>query len=490
MKNSGMNQVTGLNSLSRGERLSPSDVEPESLLAVGGTSFEPIRLVEAEISRPLSRLSAVDPRNRRRYRRVLALVRLHGEPLGFAPLSLGEGDLSPQEYADQIWRALRDEINSHLRRDGLPEMTGLDAAGLPDYGTPLCLREREARLAGAPFASIVVATRDRPESLATCLHSLLALDYPNYEIIVVDNAPSTQATADLIERMSRTSPRLRYVREDQPGCSYARTRGLLEARAEIVVFTDDDVVVDRQWLANLVQAFEVADNVGCVTGMILPMELETPAQKWIEQYGGFSKGFRRRLYDLGENRPDNPLYPYTAGMFGSGANMAFKASVLRAIGGFDPALGSGSPALGGEDLAAYFQVLMAGYRLVYEPSAILRHSHRRDEDGLRSQIYSYGVGLTAYLTKCLFDNPRLLPGFIARIPSGLRFLFSPSSPKNIKKRSGYPKELNKLELKGMLRGPFAYLQGRRRRQRAASLTGPGRGVDYRRAAAQPTHPSG
>ena len=64
-----------------------------------------------------------------------------------------------------------------------------------------------------------------------------------------------------------------------------------------------------------VQAFGAADNVGCVTGMILPAELQTPAQGWIEQYGGFSKGFRRRIFDLNEYRPENPLHPYTRRRF-------------------------------------------------------------------------------------------------------------------------------------------------------------------------------
>src|SRR6185312_3629836 len=144
------------------------------------------------------------------------------------------------------------------------------------------------------------------------------------------------------------------------GLGWARNGGLGEARGEIVAFTDDDVVVDRYWLAELVTGFTVADHVGCVTGIALPMELRTQAQMWFEQFGGFSKGYARRVFDLAENRLRNRLYPYSAGVFGTGANMAFRTSALRATGGFDPALGPGSSGVGGEDLAAFFQIIMAG----------------------------------------------------------------------------------------------------------------------------------
>jgi GT2 family glycosyltransferase len=289
---------------------------------------------------------------------------------------------------------------------------------------------------------------------------LLSLDYPSYEIIVVDNAPSTSATADFIRQTYGGSAQVRYVREDRSGLAAAHNRGLMEVEATIVAFTDDDVVVDTHWLAELVKGLNVAENIACVTGMILPAELETPPQAWIEQFGGFSKGFIRRVFDMSGNRTDSPLYPYAAGMFGSGANMAFKTSVLRDIGGFDPALGAGSAALGGDDLAAFFQVIIGGYTLVYEPGAIVYHWHRRDYAGLCKQAYGYGVGLTAYLMKTLVDRPGRLLDLVVRIPYGLVYALSPRSPKNIQKLVDYPKELTNIERLGMLYGPFAYLRSR------------------------------
>jgi cellulose synthase/poly-beta-1,6-N-acetylglucosamine synthase-like glycosyltransferase len=297
------------------------------------------------------------------------------------------------------------------------------------------------------------------------------MDYPSFEIVVVDNAPSSNATADFIQQAYGGLPQVRYVREDWPGLAAAHNRGLKEVNTPIVAFTDDDVIVDRHWLTELVMAFDVAENVGCVTGLIFPIELETPSQIWVEQYGGFNKGFARRIYDMANNRPQGFLYPYTAGTFGSGANMAFRTSALRQLGGFDPALGTGTPARGGDDLSIFFHIVANGFQLVYEPAAIVRHSHRRDYADLRKQMHDYGVGLTAYLTSLLLGRPGLLFDLALKAPYGLLFAVSPRSSKNAKKQVDYPKELTTLERRGMLYGPLAYLRSLRKASRIRQQTG-------------------
>jgi GT2 family glycosyltransferase len=444
--------MTTDSSLSKREE--PPRYEPEA------PGFKPLRILEVEISQPLPAVSAVDVATSHKYERALALVRLHTQPLGVVELQLDKDGLTAEACARQIWQALRAEIIVHLRRDGWLEPAALEATGMPSAGRPPCLHERDRLLANAPFVSVVVATHDRPASLAACLRSLVSLDYPNYEIIVVDNAPRTGATADVVRHTYGTVAQVHYAREDRPGLAFAHNRGLRDVHADIVAFTDDDVVADRHWLTGLVRGFSVAENVACVTGMIFPLELQMPAQVWIEQYGGFSKGCTRRVFNLAENRPKNPLFPYAAGAFGSGANMAFRTSVLRAIGGFDPALGAGSRARGGDDLAAFFGVISAGYTLVYEPAAIVHHRHHRNYDDLRQQMYGYGVSLTAYLAKSLLDKPGLFLDVAVRIPHGLVYALSPRSPKNRRKRVDYPRELTTLEQKGMLYGPFAYMRSR------------------------------
>src|SRR5258708_369052 len=435
-------------------------LERQASTSQSGDNFSPVRICEIEIGEPLPDISATNEQTGQQYRRAQCLIRLHTQPLGLLQLPLDESEANAGVYAGHIWQALGEQINAHLREDGLPEVTMLDASGLPGLHTPRCLREREALLQRAPFASVVVSTRDRPDRLARCLSALLALQYPGYEVIVVDNAPSTSATADFIRQTYADEPKIRYAREDRPGLSAARNRGTVEARGEIIAFTDDDVVVDAYWLAGLARGFEAAENVACVTSLILPLELETPAQLWFEEFGGFNKGFNQHVFDRRSGRKDTPLYPFTAGRFGTGAGMAFTARFLKKERGFDLALGVGSRTCGGEDLAAFFRVILRGDRLVYEPASLAYHEHRRDYASLQKQMYDYGIGLTAYLTKIVVDNPLLLFRILIRVPQGLFFILSPRSTKNQKKSTHFPKELTNLELKGMLLGSLRYLKGR------------------------------
>lgn len=422
----------------------------------------PARIIEVDLTRPLPDVSPVDPSTGRRFASVLVLVRLHAQPLGYLKLRARDGEIAPAEYATSIWNTFQPRIVAHLERDGLPAPSKLDPRGLGVDGLPDCLAARQAALQSIPPASVVVATRDRPDRLAECLAALARQDHPSFEVIVVDNAPATNATADLLESGVTGLADLRYAREDCPGTSRARNRGLHLANGEFVAFLDDDAVPDPSWLAETARGFSVGSNVACVNGLILPRELETPAQVWFEEFSGFSRGFTQRLVDLDHHRPADRLFPFTTGRLGSGTTMAFRRSTLLEFGGFDVALGGGTPALGGEDLAAYFEVLVRGYQVVYQPTAMVYHTHRREYPALQHQIFSYGQGLTAYLTRCVIEHPRCLVTLAERLPLAAWYAFSPNSAKNERKMS-YPAELNLVELKGMALGPAAYLRGRLRR---------------------------
>jgi GT2 family glycosyltransferase len=430
----------------------------------------PVKVLELELSHPLEpvTLQAADPE--RSYARALCLVRLHGHPLGLVRLrpepsqTRASRELGTDTVARQIWAELEGQIRRHLVADGLPAPESLPAEGLRPVTKPHCLAAREAVRARARPASVVVATRERPAALSRCLESLMGLDYPAYEILVVDNAPRTSATRELLA----TDPfrgRVKYIREPQPGLAAAHNRGLREVSGAFVAFTDDDVTVDRLWLSELARGFELADGVGCVTGLIGPAELETRAQLVAEQLWGFNKGFSVQVFDRQTDRGD-PLYPYTAGTFGSGANMAFDTAVLRSLGGFDPATGAGTLARGGDDLCAFFRVVSDGYRLVYNPASLVLHAHHADYAALERQAYGYGVGLTAFLTKTVVDRPgRILE--LARLSRhGVARVLDPRSGKASTNSGGEqiatPAGLARAERRGMLHGPFAYLRSRRR----------------------------
>ena len=435
-----------------------------SVVDVQSSEYIPIRMLEIELGEPLPIVSAFVEGKEQRYGRVRCLVRLHTQPLGLVELAMTEDELRPEEYAQYIWQLLHTQINLHLQQDGLSPVTTLTADGIPVTGTPRCLEERAQFLAHAPFVSVIVPTHDRPDQLTRCLDSLLALQYPHYEIIIVDNAPATDVTIELVKKHSQSTPQIRYVREDRQGPSWARNRGIMIARGDILAFTDDDVVVDAHWLTELVRGFKSDEQVLCTTGLVLPQELDTAAQFLFEEVGGYNKGFSQRSFRFYSNRR-LPLHPYIAERFGTGASMALKADYLREIGGFDPALGRVGPVRCSQDIALFFQVLASGATLVYTPASIAYHLHRRDYNSLCRQTFNHSVGYTAYLTKSLSEHPGLLPDFLLKLPYallatlGTRFTEKKALPLP-EKAEEVQRELITIRRKGLLYGPLAYLRSR------------------------------
>jgi glycosyltransferase involved in cell wall biosynthesis len=389
------------------------------------------------------------------YRLALVLVRLHGTPLGCVEVPLHGGRLDRAELDRSVATQLGDAIAAHLRDDA--------GAAVAASARPRCIERRLRFLERAPPATVVVASRDGERTLAECLDSLLALDYPRFEIVVVDSASRGSGVATLVARYC-SAGRIAYVREHAPGLALAHNRGLEAATGSVVAFTDDDVIVDRLWLAQLARGFEAAPQVACVTGPILPLELETPAQLWAEAYWGLGKGFERRVFD--RRPPDGErVYPYAAGVFGSGANMAFRTSVLRGLGGFDPALGAGSRARGGDDLASFFDIVSSGHGLLYEPTALVRHRHRPDYPSLQRQAYAYGCGLAAHVTRTMIERPRRVLEVVSRAPEGLALVFGARSRKNARRPADFPRALTRAERRGMALGGLAYVRARRARGR-------------------------
>ncbi|GGK09486.1 hypothetical protein GCM10011583_46880 [Streptomyces camponoticapitis] len=356
--------------------------------------------------------------------------------------------------------------------DGADPAEALTAAFLAQYGEGAQHPPPAGPSAGElPRTTVVVATRERAGQLRRALDSLLAQDHPDFRVVVVDNAPATTATRELID--SRYAGRVTYVHEPVPGLAAAHNRGVTATHSPVVAFTDDDVVADPGWLSALTAPFAADPRTGCVTGLILPARLTTPAQVLLESHGGFAKGFAPRLYDPAAPPADEPLFPFTAGSFGSGANMAFRASALRAVGGFDPATGTGTPAKGGDDLYAFVRILTAGHRLRYTPGALVWHHHRETWQDLRNQAYGYGAGLTAYLTAVLCRHPALLPSLLAKLPRGLAHARAITAHREEPSATGagtpgahgtqghpWPRTLSRLERRGMLYGPLGYARAR------------------------------
>src|SRR5262249_41467957 len=164
-------------------------------------------------------------------------------------------------------------------------------------------------------------------------------------------APQTDQTKRVVERY----PGVRYVCEMTPGLNVARNRAIREASGDIVAFTDDDAVPERGWLDNLLRNFGDS-RVQCVTGLTLPIELETEAQEMFEAISSFARGFRRHIFD-GQH-----VNPVAVGQVGAGANMAIRRRAIEDVGPFDERLDGGMPTRSGGDHEMFIRLLSAGHR--------------------------------------------------------------------------------------------------------------------------------
>jgi O-antigen biosynthesis protein len=430
------------------------------------TGFRPCRVVAVELS--TAEVQYPDPDFRPGHAAARVLVRWLEEPIGMLDAEVPDDHL-PELVASRACQLFAAQLAAAAERHGLPAPSApADLRLAPDVVDRLT---RDLPAGARPVVTVAIASFRNVDPTIECVRRVLHSTWPALEVVVVDNDADGTALRGAMAAAFDGDDRVRWVHEPRQGLSFARNAGLAAARGEIVIFTDDDVLVDRQWVTRLVGAFDAAADVACVTGAILPAELETQAQAWLEEYGGFHKGFDRQVFDTTTHRRDTPLYPYDSGQFGSGANMAFRAGTLREMGGFSVDLGAGTLAHGGEDLDILRRTLSAGHTVVYEPAALMWHHHRRSMEALRRQMYRYGVGLSATVAKWLLDDRQVAKDVLTRIPAGVRHVAAPGSRKNQGKSTQFPRTLTALELVGICVGPVAYLRSRHRTRRVADTAG-------------------
>jgi GT2 family glycosyltransferase len=398
----------------------------------------PVWCGELDRSDPATQLVTGRAADGRSYERARILVRDNAAPVAFVEVDV---------------------------RDGVVDVGAARAATGPSTTTLAAM--------GQESVSVVVCTRDRPDMARQCIEHVLRLDPEPLELIIVDNAPSDGRTKELVDEYAAAGYPIRYVLEPRPGLSNARNAGVAAAQGDVVAFTDDDVRVDRHWIRGLRAGFARRSDVACVTGLVAADRLDYPAERYFESRVSWSASCVPRVYDL---RVDSsPLHPYSAGVFGTGANVAFRTDVLRTFGGFDESLGAGSHTRGGEDLDAFVRVLRQGYAIAYEPFALAWHRHRHEPQALRRQIFGYGAGLTGYLTKYLVQ-PATVADIVGRVPRGMwRIGRAMHKTRAEVATNGSERWLVMIEVAGFLYGPFAYLRAklavhRRHRQRTEPRT--------------------
>jgi glycosyltransferase involved in cell wall biosynthesis len=417
-----------------------------------------VAVVERELADGLTAIPGHDEHGRR-YTGVHLLVRLFGEPLGVLELAIGAGGLDAVDLAVAVETELGALVAERVRACGLPWFGVVSSDGLrPAVEPPFQVARARARAAG-PSITVAICTRDRPDGLARMLESLVEQRYP-VRTLIVDNAPSDDRSERVAERFA-TRLDVRYVREERPGLSWARNRSIDESDTDVIAWVDDDEVCDPWWAAEIARGFVEHPEAGAVSGAVLPAEIETPAQARFEEYGGHSKGrgLTPAVFSPATRSQQSPLYPLPP--FGVGGNMAFRREAIERIGRFDCALGAGTLTQGAEDTAALSLLLFLGGTVVYQPAALIRHWHRRDDAALERLFEGYGCGLGAFYTSVVLRHPTAIVELIRLAPRALHDLRSRNGARLGGLDEDFPAELLALNRAGMRRGPLRYLQARR-----------------------------
>lgn len=244
--------------------------------------------------------------------------------------------------------------------------------------------------AGEPLSlSVLIPTRDRPDDLARCLASFRGQSRAADEIIVIDNSSTGSARA-----VVETNPGVRYVHEPRKGLDYARNAGVRAATSDLVAFCDDDVALHAAWTERMALAFD-APEIEAVTGLVLPIELRTEAQRLFEFKWPFGRGFARIDYGP-EFMTRNSMLGCPASDIGAGASMAFRRSVFARLGMFDLRLGAGASGCS-DDSEMWYRIIAAGGTCRYEPGIVSYHRHRSEMSALRGQIHDYVQGYVVSL---------------------------------------------------------------------------------------------
>ena len=391
------------------------------------------------------------------HRQARVLIRMHRAPLGHVCVPTLPAETLTARVRTAAETTLAEALRRHARWD---DSTGEPGGSREWTAQAACPRHFPTR--NGAGVTIIVCTRDRTKGLRECLRTLQQVTYDPIEIIVVDNAPSGNTTQEAVTALAQNDPRIRYTCEPRPGLSRARNHGLVHARYDIAAFTDDDTTVDSGWPSAIAAGFAADPEAVCVTGLVATSALDTGAERYFDSRYAWGEAFEPRRYDLAAHRHPSRLYPFSAGIFGTGANFAVRRSALARIGSFDPLLGAGSPGRGGEDLDMFLRVILAGGRICYLPSALVWHRHRTDTQALGEQIYSYGYGLGAYVAKHLLNRqlPATMLGHGLRqgaVPVGRMWRATQESQLRADGR-----RLGLTEARGVMAGALRYYRASRR----------------------------
>jgi GT2 family glycosyltransferase len=327
-----------------------------------------------------------------------------------------------------------------------------------------------------PSVAVVVPTIGSTADLERMLPTLAAQSDWVDQVIVVPNGCDPGPVRDVVSRL--LGPAFGSAVDVIPsgaGVSRARNVGLASAHQELCAFLDDDVSIDPGWGRAAAAAAVRHPDAALFSGLVLGTAPSTEPQFWFESVGGFRKGFDEVRHDGRELHGADALL--RVARLSTGANVLGRTEVLMSLGGYCEALGPGTPAIGAEDLNLALDVLDSGGSVVYVPEMVVQHPAQGDWARLEDQAVRYGQGLTSLATHRVLSGRVSVPQLVALVPRALSV---------VSDRTGYagdssvafPARLKRLEARGLVAGPLAYLRTPRPTRRPVFVGGrPGRPSD-------------
>lgn len=215
--------------------------------------------------------------------------------------------------------------------------------------------------------SVILCTYNRERYIYNVLQSIAAGGFGDYEIVLVNNN-STDGTEGECQRFAKDHPEvaMRYCVEKQQGLSYARNRGIMESQGEVLVYVDDDAVVNREYLQTYADFFNRNKDAVAAGGPITPRYDGCEEPSWMSHY--------TRQLITGELNLGTREREFPKGAFPGGGNAAYRKSVFDAVGLFNVELGrKGNSLIGAEEKDLFDKMTSRGMKFYYLPNAILYH---------------------------------------------------------------------------------------------------------------------
>lgn len=232
--------------------------------------------------------------------------------------------------------------------------------------------------------SAIICTRNRHDSVGQAVASVLANEYPNFDLTIIDQSDDSR-TEEIVRQIPARPGQVRYIHSSVPGLSRAYNLAIGETRGEILAFTDDDCIAPSDWISTIVEAFEREPDGDLLYGQVL----EPAALRGHE-------GIVPQLHIV---RPERLGRREGFRIYGMGANFAARRRLFDRIGGFDEILGGGGPLRSAQDFDLQYRAYLAGVTTLLRPEVKIDHYGIRSSAQWPGQIRAYAFGDGAFYCK-------------------------------------------------------------------------------------------